>query len=773
MPLHLQETGVAIAYSTVGVGDVDTEKKNAVSAVSAFRETASEKAAAALLRDPEHLFLLGQADTAMLVETADFRQIFALRYPQGNSSAVAVNWVFSVPYVVPALRPDERVAEKDLLRFILHLRLRRQIYAYEDAEEKVVERLAQLLDVHRKGSRIHAGLGWSDLIVDGSFSRETFDDLVRFIIGIHSIQFRIGNYHLPVLQRMLTVIGYSMDGEPPLFPDSSHVTFLRGVPGRYDDVETLLKGYGDARILDGKADFLVLPGDTPPPPDWLRRQRELGQKEHRPDLKKVETHLMFRHASEYRNALADDRLYIDIDTELRHREDCGCRDHCETWTSLIAGTMKDIDARGLLPQEERYAVDNVLFLLGTTMRDDSNCCDTAEAIAACCHGLLVILLAIDELNEKLPDRLVALTTVNEQLLARREYWRDLVALWRTLDEWHRLTDLLLRQRTVGSYEEILGQSDRAVVYSGGVQQFLYIADALINEFARRVSRSKRLPPFTTIYDSVKTILSHRSGLVRIPTRNVFTLPLAVSDLWHEVGSSLFFLRFGDAVAKRLPPAIREEFLAHLADHYGDLIVYLHGFGGNFGKFLASLVHNWYSTYGEKHDAHDITVRQLLVRIYLVYEFHSLRAARAMRDKNPDRLRQFALEPEATATDLIDELKTTFREELGGRYRKLVVDDELWTCLWENVTAVTFSDFQRALYAPHVQEEVTTVEVNLTPFEKGRVTTLASAADLNGYFSQLASYIQDPAPAKDISYFRMMASLGKSAAIEYHRRHISS
>jgi hypothetical protein len=767
MPLHLQSTGIAVSFATVGVGDVEDECANARKAL----DSADPKTKAAILGEPEILFLLGQADVATVFETNDFRRIFGLRYPRGESNALAVNWVFSVPYDLPELPADSAATEGDRLRFVLLLRLRRPVYAYDEAEQKIVERLAMLLDQNRTGARIHAGVGWSDLVIDGHFTRKTFDDLVRFIIAVNNLRFEIGKprTRLPVVQRMLTVMGYS--GKPPRFGDSNHLTFLRVVPGGYDPIlAKLLEEYGEVSILDGKADFMVFP-KADLPDNWLVAQRRLGSRRHRHRLQKVETHLMFRRATDHMHADADARLVISVHGSVRHRRTCRCANESAKWLGLLTKSLDRMDTH-LLPAEERHALDNILFLLGATLRDQSICCDVREAVRGCYYGLLTILDAIDELSAGMPARLLQCKTVEEQLLQHQSYWHELASRWRDAHNWHDYTDLLLRQRTVGSYEEILGQTDRSVVHSGGVQKILYVADRLTKDFAEKVYRGRPFSPdpFPTVYDSVKTILSTRGGPLRIPTRNIFALPVAVPDLWHEVGVNAFFSWYAEEVTKRVPANESSEFLANLADHFGDLLVYFHGFAGHFDKFLLSLAYVCRASYGDQHAMRDVIVPQFLARVYLVFELHKVREAIQNNDKA--WLTQFAASPEATATDLIDELKPLFRTSLLPRYAPFLdIEPAHWTNLWPTVTNHTFSDFQRALYLPLLREPLSTPVVSLKAFEAGALKAFEDDDDLNAYFAQLAYYIQAQNRDQDLPLFQMMASLAKSAVNEYHRRQI--
>ncbi|HEY0156662.1 MAG TPA: hypothetical protein VGF28_05155 [Thermoanaerobaculia bacterium] len=409
------------------------------------------RALAEPLREPEIIYIIGQGDIAMAVGTTDFRRIADLGYPGSKSRAGAVNWVFSVPYVLPELPPPDP-EQRNVLRFMLHLRLRRHVYAYRDGEEQLVHQLAALLNQNGIPGRIHVGLGWSDLIVEGTFSRDSFNAFVRFMIFAHGLRFEIGppdgRTQHPAIQRMLTVIGYV--GKAPDFPGVQHMTFVRAVPGGYDDLTDLLEKFGEVHILDGKADFMI-GSEENPPADWLRTHSTLGgDRKNKRLLQKVETHLVYLHASQFDNQSGLPRIVVDFGRNRLHRKGCNCEDKATAFGGLIEKNMEEME--DVLPREQAYAVTNVLFLLGATLRDTSICCDARDAVFACYHGLLSIFVGLQEQGQ-LRSRTA------EEFHGRRE---QLAALWRRLDEWHRFTDLLLRQRTVGSFEELLGQTDRSV-----------------------------------------------------------------------------------------------------------------------------------------------------------------------------------------------------------------------------------------------------------------------------------------------------------------------
>jgi tRNA A-37 threonylcarbamoyl transferase component Bud32 len=746
MTLHLRDIGIATAYAAVGVGDVDDEMRNAAAAVRNLKNEPDRPA----VSDPASIFLLGQADVATTFETPDFKHVFALQqYPHVTSRASAVNWVFSVPY---AIGNDNALPAAEGFRFTLHLRLRRAVYAYPGIEEKIVSKLAALLGKHNnKDARIQVGLGWSDLIIDGTFTPDTFSDLIAFVIDVHGLRIRYGvgrkRESFAILQRILTIIGYT--GRPPAFPKVDRLTFLRAIPGKYDAVSELLRKYGKVYILDGKADFMV--DSRKSKADWLEEQRKLGDGRYAGLLRKVETHLMFFPATKFGNKPHSRNLFLDVGPTALHKEECGCEGASTEPVRTIDAKLAELTGRKLVPTEQRYAIHNTLFLLAATLRDTSICCDAREAVLASYDGLLMILDGIYGKGADLDD-------------LSYEQYLEITDLWRKLDDWHRFSDLILRQRTVGSYEEILGQSDRSVVYTGGVQKFLYLADQLIVDFAKRVEPFDT-PKFSTIYDSVKTPFSFRTGVVRVPTSKIFNFPLVVADLWHEVGVTLFFLRYAEEIRKRAPEKDRNALLAHLADHYADMLVYLYGFRGDLQKFLVSFAYGWNVIYRDlapsvaRH-----SVADFLLRGYLVYELHEVRAL--YQSKDQAKVEAFFSTPDATISRLVAE----FAAKLRSVYAKAPFDEADLEVLKKNASQEDVNDYHRKLYHPFVDTKVEPIAADLTAFQRGELATLDDHHDLNALFSDLANSLAMHRLQRN--RFSMMASLGKSAAIEYHRRQIT-
>jgi len=758
MNLRLRTYGIATAYATVGVGDVGPEIAVSRAAAKGYEErlaipqTERKRPAERELWPPELVFLLGQADVATIYKTTNFKRIFELRYPRAGSKASVVNWVFSVPF-------DDGLADDAAgprpFRFMIHLRLRRAVYAYPGIGAEVVKKLTTLLGPNAAGARVHAGLGWNDLMVEGYFDDTTFKELIDFILAVHSLTIVSGpegaRRSLPILQRILTVFGYGETDppDPPEFDCERHLTFLRGAPGGYDDVLDLFSKDDVIDILDGKADFMIRSGQSQR--GWLREQRKLGEDEHKPVVRKVETHLMFFDGREFAERQKRLDRVIDVGPTVLHEDDCGCDQAATKLIEDIDGTMDALAKGPKLPIEQRYAIDNALFLLTGTLRDSSICCDVRDAVMACFHGLLKILL------------LLAAEIENPEHQYRQ--------VWTRLNDWHRFSELLLRQRTVGSYDEILGQSDRSIAYSGGVQKFLYLADQLMKDFARRIEPVNP-PSFATIYDSVKTIFSfiRTAPIVRMPTSQIFGFPLIVPDLWHEVAGQLFFLRTTEPLVEKLKALgyegeQLEDYVANVADHYADIVVYLFGFNGDFHRFLVSLVHGWKIAYrGAPEQVVQRSGAHFLLRAYLVYEFDRLRAARADARKTRDirPLKEFG-EPE-----IADKLVSDLRSHLGTL--KQDVDASAWELLAWNVRREDFSMIHRQLYQQYVDTEVQARPVDLAPFDAGEIVDL-QGVDINELFGELAHRMAKNYPGNND--FVTTAAIGESAALEYHRRQMTS
>jgi hypothetical protein len=725
--LRLDDRGIATAYVALTPGSLAAEIDRCKAAFSRIRNTVRHS-----VSEPEIFYLLGQADIGVKAETIDFREILDVQYPTADSQATSVNWVFSIPYVNGVVSPQSS------FRFILHIRLCRYVYAYRHVEDKIIGRLAELLKRHVQSAQIQAGLGWADLIVDGWCGADAFESIAAFSDDVRGLKIGAGDEMLPALQSLVSIVGFS--GEPPAFPsDVGLVTFFRAAPGRYAEAAAQLREHGNAlQIIDGKADFIVSSRNAESV--WRSNTRMPRGR----SLERVETHVMLSPSGLERNVL-DAQLTLNAGSEVLHRRECGCE---EAQRGFIPVVTHHEDR--LLPADLRHATENVLFLLRASIGDRSICCDLRDAIGACYSGLAMILTAMDEKAREIPGDSIAAKHV------------EMLALQHRLDEWIRCTERLLRQRTGPA--EFLGQGDRSFPYNGGVQKFLYLADKLINDFARRI-RPVSPPSFAVMCDTVSTVVSLPNGIVRVPTTKIFAFPLIVPDLWHEVGVRLFLQEFAQQVGKYAPARERGEFLSNVAEHYADLVVYFHGFRANFTKFMTSIVHRWREAYRDfAYATHAHSVGQLLARLYLVYELHQMRAAIAERDVR--RLEWF-YNADATVVALSRELRELMTVFLTDARADVILTDADWRLLELNAVTADFSRVQRNLYLPLLREAVQTPVPDLSRFERGQIVQFDETDDLNDYFGELASRIQSS--DERMSPFLVMATLARSAEIEYHRR----
>jgi hypothetical protein len=768
MSLKFGGSGTATGYISMPVGTFKEESALFRRQIEDLRKRRSKVG-----NKPDRLlYVLGQADMAVQIEVLDFRRVFELNYPGSKSTAATVNWVFSVPF---SLGHPVFSAPRNAFQFLLHLKFRRDIFAYRGIEETIVNRILALGTVPGAArpfvTSIHAGLGWSDFIVEGWFDHETYEHFAPFVIAVHGLNMIVGDGPaLSVLQRILTIVAYDPESPPPP-KGARHMTFVRTFPGKYDEVYTVMEKFGGKiHILDGKADFAIVAESAST--GFVETQRDVAEdKNNRTVIQKLETHLMFLPAEALvGHGKREDLVVAQHDNRVH--VDCSCVAAHALGYEKITAALARLNPN-LLPRELRYAIDNVLFLLGSTLRETSVCCDSRSAAFACYEALLGILDGLRTDSEK-PIKNEGLEFGNEIAIQEAlipgelKRYADVAASIRRIDEWHRFVELLLRQRTVGSYEEILGQTDRAVVYNGGVQKFLYLADSLVNDFARKIDPDART--FATIYDSVKTVLGIQgTGLIRIPTHNLFDLPLAVSDLWHEVGAYFFFQHGGARYTEEIPSDWRREFIAQAHDHYGDLLVFLFGFSGDLRRFVTSLAAGWVEAYGGVSRGVQLySLRQFMLRLYLVVEFSHVRSVRKL-------IREEPIDQTVEANFIahrIKEMKQLLLEYgRGHRYGALEVPENYWQLLVENVTDEPFES-QRGLYHDWCDVPVSEKQQSVKEFENGEMVEFDDDSDLNGYFASLAHMLQAPNRSLDIEAFAMMAALGKSASTEYHRRQMT-
>jgi len=620
VPPRVATNGFATVYIIVPPGTFHEEYTHVTKLLARRAVGQADRKKGILSEVPEVLYLLGQARFAARVQAFDYRDVLACAYPDRESKALVSNAVFSIPYttdvrsrtVVP-----QPVAEGKI-RFLTHLRVRRTVYSIDPvhAETLIVERLRELAFALDASATIEAGLGWADFIISGAVPPAKFNDFLAALVDFNRVTIdpKVGGSDC-VFKRSLTLIGYPWGEElaPPVIDTAmTALMFIRARPGRLSQVEALVKkafsrkdAETDVAFVDGKIDVIATMRSGKRP-DFFEQHEMLSEKTGPDAIEKFETHVVFGHD------LFSDLDEIHDESSIKPH-DCGC-----------AKRIPRAEVVEVVPDPLANAIKNIEFLFSSTIRDPANCCDARSAIQACEKSLRRLL--VTNLTSKLGiDRARLDDEQSHQAAVLREHGTIMQTL-RRVERWVLMSERILRQRTVGSFEEFLGQSDRAVSYRGGAQKVLTVADNLMNDFyAKLVGLDEPEPYLTSLYDSVDRI-QHvvGTGLVCMPVRALFYLPGVLPDLWHEVGGFYFFqtIRHEELGLDPTDP-VQDVIYRDLADHYGDLVSFLYGFGLDFEQFTTAMIEGWLAAPPYTNPpalVHELSYIHIVARIVAIREF---------------------------------------------------------------------------------------------------------------------------------------------------------
>ncbi|MDP9190122.1 MAG: hypothetical protein M3P06_00260 [Acidobacteriota bacterium] len=737
----------------------------------------------------ELTYLVGQADLLAQFDVGDeLTRILQTPYPTNESNAHVLNYIFSVPC--------HHIGNIDnftqpFMRFTMHLRVRRMFYAQAKArdEQYIIGYVRDRLISAGCVAEVHMGLGWADFIVDGAFDPANLRAFTQFLVDIHEgcVVGPGENDRRSVFARTMTLLGYRWPNdpstfEPPALPEAKPVIFVRSEPGNISEAIDLTSRRHDndaveVRLIDGKSDFVVFARE--PVTDVLKHNLELMYRAGKPTttggaphrIQKLETHLVFLEPGEV------DRSQTTVfETNDTFPERCGCVNNAHGPGPAISDWI---------PAELRQSIVNALFLFKSTASDEMCCCDMSQAIPSAQIALTRLSGILDvqhTAREKLdadlasgksdPNHLIASIRRNHLQIERRVY---------ELSLWHLFSERVLRQRTVASFEEMLMQNDRNVVYRGSVQKFLFLADALMNDFATSVNGGWVPPLFCTMYDSVPKIMSMPSmGIVRIPARHLFALPLVVPDLWHEVGVYWFYKRVARIVFDTRGPDGRTrettdaEYLT-LGDRFADLVVYHHGFGGEWHRFVISLTGAWF-------DSNDPD--QMSPHVY-GEEFAALLARLVFALDVSNRWDDiFGLGKGPFSQPEIDTLVRLTYAHVQNTFTHRRVPALTWVQLEYAIGLVLmesrrFGDKLAQQYRKWVSHDIVDPAVRhrfaqIVRRESGRILEFDFDDNLNALFGELY-WDSQPGRAQTIppERFRRMMTVARSGTIEYHRRQAGS
>jgi hypothetical protein len=613
--LQFDRTGVAFAHLTLSPDAYAAEAENVAS---------SPPAGSTLYVS----FLTGQSDVMVQYEVADFRKSFEAEY---ETQATGANWLFAVPYKIDI--PAGVGYADAALNYVVHLRLHRYAYASgARAEETVVARIQELL-VGELTARILAGFGWSDLIINGRFAN--MDDLKTLVRELERL--RVPDTSYPVFRRALTLISYDakFDESRSTSMTVRPVMFARSLPSSVREAVQAMQpqsvGKWRTITIDGKWDIVSLPAEDAEAVslgDFIKFHRTLatgGQALSQFGIERLETHLLTHDVSE-----ADLATEIPVPSTSKR---CQCESFLRR--SSRNSLLDTCESERILPSALVVSIRNVINLFRAVSRDSIDCCDITSSLRRCELSLNRLLRHYRLLNARL-QRAVQDDEPGES----PAYWFNFVVKTRQdIADWCTYAERIVSQRTAGRFEEFLAQTERVVSYRGGVQKMLYLVDALLNSYARRVLEKRDEPAFMALFDPIDVVLSMRdAGFVRVPVRYLFSLPLTINHLWHEVGAYRFHVKY------RLPYDTRTErrlgeyekdvgpgrndtvgLMLDVADTYGDAVTLIHGFGGDLRRFAISLAtaqfeKGDFGLPGTPESERERYVVYLLTRLYAAVEF---------------------------------------------------------------------------------------------------------------------------------------------------------
>jgi hypothetical protein len=378
--------------------------------------------------------------------------------------------------------------------------------------------------------------------------------------------------------------------------------------------------------VDGKWDLVMLPGpgdpNVPLGEFLARHQAHVIEGKLLTDhgIERVETHLL---SQQIPGAMPRPNSSQAVPS-------CQCHTAISDEAELLGESEK------ILPEALVVAIRNVLNLFRAASKDTTNCCDVVPSLRRCEVGLRRLL----EHHRHLDRLAKGDTSVNPLHASRPAYWwySFLVKVRTDIEDWCTYAERSVSQRTVGRFEEFLVQNERVVSYRGGVQKLLYLADALLNDYGRRVLPQTEVPAFMTLYDPVDTVVSMRVvGFMRVPARYLFILPLAITHLWHEVGVYAFYAKYRLPFDTRTKARLEEftevtaetsrdsmvNLVLDIADMYGDATTLAQGFGNDLERFILSFASAMFEQDGFR--SADTTIRErylvyLVLRLYLAAEF---------------------------------------------------------------------------------------------------------------------------------------------------------
>lgn len=657
-------------------------------------------------------YLAGQSDVMLELRLRDFRSAFALHSLHSESEATGTNWLFGVPY---ADRERDSAPPLPSLRYIVHLRAVRDLLREfgVDAEKKIVTAIQGFLRDDAMHGEVLAGFGWSDFMVAGRFEYPM--QLVNLVRKIQQLEIDGPR----AFRRVLTLVGYDRDVDPTTIAETpvTPVMFARATPTRILEAAQLLarsidtdgprrSGHKNASgwnviSMDGKWDVLLQlnSSETLYLNDFIAQHRKLAESgvfaQH--GLERLETHLL-SFPNPHEDRPLDKILTVP----------CSCQTSARLPKQLkrLLNTLK--------PRYLEQAVRNVLGLFRAASKDANNCCEVAHTLLRCAMGLELLLRHRNSVGREMDDADAIAGTGDWE--APRYWFHQVAQANMDVEGWCTYAERIVSQRTVGRFEEFLSQNERVVSYRGGVQKLLYLTDSLLNSYARKVQLdAPRALPLVCLFDPLDIVVSHRyAGVVRVPAQFLFTLPLAINHLWHEVGVFIFNQQHSDprqgvryqrmsavndlnSQMRHYDDDTREREMASLAldlaDTCADALTLVYGFRGDVDSFIISVASTLFETASFKRAPRSVKsefLTYLLTRLYLATECWMRARLLRVRCSEAQGLGRESLDDWRPADPVVDKvldgILTVLRAELFSydRYRHLAIGDDVVRRVRENI-----------------------------------------------------------------------------------------
>ncbi|HJQ37198.1 MAG TPA: hypothetical protein VKB93_08670, partial [Thermoanaerobaculia bacterium] len=355
------------------------------------------------------------------------------------------------------------------------------------------------------------------------------------------------------------------------------------------------------------------------------------------------------------------------------------------------------------------------------------------------------------------------------------------------------------------------QNERVVSYRGGVQKLLYLTDSLLNSYAAKIqSDASRALPLVCLFDPLDIVVSHRhAGVVRVPAQFLFSLPLAINHLWHEVGVFVFnqqhndprerarYVRLSgvDKINSQLrtydDESRRSEMTAlalDLADICADATTLIYGFRGDVEAFIISFASTLFEITNFKNapaGTKNEFLTYLLTRLYLAAECRMRAELVAYNVANGTpgllRLDDWRPNPAFVAGILKDILDCLDRELLShNRYSHIVVTDDVIDRVSANVRETLHAGFRGFLndivwsleeLPPHISPETRAAFERILAGELCDLT--AQDVDINDLFLLLQlDMIRHLRTRTDKEhhlgeFFRPIAALTRSSIVSFY------